>query len=100
MLTNNDLKKIQKLMADSLGDFFDKVLRPYVDNQFKENDEDHEEIFRKLRRNQKEHDEMFVRLGRNDKDHKRIFVRLDQIEEKVDGHEKRIKNLEKLSELS
>lgn len=93
MLARDDLGQIQKMITTSLGDFFEKVLAPYlqgefdkIDNQFKENGEDHDDIFRKLDQNQKEHDEMFVRL--------------DRIENKVDGHERRIKKLEKTLQTS
>ena len=99
MLTKNDLKAISQLFdgafdrkfakafSNGIGEFFEKILAPYlqgefdkIDNQFKENSEDHDDIFRKLDQNQKEHDEMFVRF--------------DRIENKVDGHERRIRALE------
>ena len=86
-------KKFAKAFSQGIGDFFEKVLAPYlqgefdkIDNQFRENSEDHDDIFRKLDQNQKEHDE--------------TFVRLDRIENKVDGHEKRIKKLEKTFQTS
>ena len=112
MLNKSDLKaigvvfdeafdrKFAKALSRGLGDFFDHVIVPYFDARLKENDEDHDEIFRKLDRNQEEHDEMFVRLDQNEKDHKKIFVKLDLIEEKVDGHETRIKKLEKTFQTS
>lgn len=85
-MKKSDIQQIQKMLASTLGDFFDKVLKPYVDSQFKENDEDHDTIFRKLDQNQREHD--------------RMFVRFDRLEEKVDGHESRIKKIEKTLQTS
>ena len=86
MLTKKDLEQIQKMMSNSLGDFFDKIIVPYFDVKFKENDEDHDDIFRKLDKNRNEHD--------------RMFIKLDSIEKKVDGHEKRVKTLEKTLQTS
>lgn len=86
MFTKDDLGQIQKMITNSLVEFFDKVLKPYVDNQFKENSEDHDDIFRKLDQNQKEHD--------------RMFARFDGLEDKVDGHDRRIKKLEKTLQAS
>lgn len=87
MLSRKDLQEIESLIVKNvthiLGEFFEKSLAPYLDKQFKENDYDHEEIFR--------------RLGKNDLEHERMFEKLNTIESKVDGHEKRIKKLEKVA---
>lgn len=81
-----DENKIEEKVAKVLSNFFHETLMPYLEGKFKENDEDHEQIFRKLDRNQEEHD--------------RIFEKLDGIEEKLVGHEKRIKKLEVVSAIS
>ena len=93
MLTKDDLSQIQEMTSNSLGEFFDKVLEPYfsgefgrIDKRLQENDEDHDDMFRKLDQNQDQHDQMFVKL--------------DSIEKKVDGHERKIKKLEKTLQTS
>lgn len=98
MLNKSDLKAIKgvfdeafdrkfaKAFSNSIGEFFDHIMVPYFDARFKESEEDHDDIFRKLDRNQEEHDQMFVKL--------------DSIEKKVDGHDPRIKKIEKTLQVS
>ena len=85
-MKKTDDESIQKTISKSLGDFFDKILVPYLDAKFKVHDEDHDEVIMKLDHNQKEHDQ--------------ILVKLESIENKVDGHQSRIKKLEKTLQTS
>lgn len=70
MLTKKDVKDI---MIDSLGEFFEGVMVPYMDHE-------HEE-------NRKEHDAIKLELGE----------KIDLINEHLKNHEKRISRLEDAS---
>ncbi len=70
MLTKKDNKNIKAMIADSLGEFFENVLAPYLD--------------RERRENQKEHEEIKLELG----------DKIDLINEHLKDHEKRISKLE------
>ena len=67
MLTKKDVKNI---IVDSLGEFFQDVLAPYLDREHKENEKQHEKI----------------KLELGDK--------IDSINEHIKDHEKRISKLE------
>lgn len=77
MLTKDDLKQIKTLIAESFGDFFNNDLAPYLSKKFKESEEDHEELTR--------------RLDKNDLGHEAIIDKLNKIELKVGAHELEIK---------
>ncbi len=104
MLTQKDVKDI---VINALGDFFENVLAPYLDREHKENQKEHEEIRAIL----KSHDKRFDtqdkdldsiqrKLEKNEDDHEEIFDKLEDINQKVNGHEKRIKKLEVSSGLN
>ena len=67
MLTKKDVKNI---IVDSLEEFFQDVLAPYLDREHKEN--------------QKQHEEIKLELG----------DKIDSINEHIKDHEKRISKLE------
>ena len=67
MLTKKDVRNI---IVDSLGEFFENVLAPYLDREHKEN--------------QKEHEEIKLELG----------DKIDSINEHLKDHKKRISKLE------
>lgn len=83
MLDKKDLKRVEDIVANVLSEFFHKVLAPYLDEKFKENDDDHERIFRKLDRNEDQHDE--------------ILQDQDKIEKVIKDHERRIKRVETIT---
>lgn len=49
MLDKSDKKEIREMMVDVLGEFFDDVLSPYLDNEHKENQMEHAETRRFLK---------------------------------------------------
>ena len=97
MLTKDDLKKIEEMIAKSISELFNEILAPYFDEKFgainkrfddhdkrfDENESDHDKIFRALERNRDEHDEMYQKL--------------DEIGGHIKDHGKRIKKLESLT---
>lgn len=72
MLTKKDVKEI---MVGSLSEFFEKVLAPYLDNEHKEN--------------QGEHDKTRIELG----------DKIDLANEHLRDHEKRISKLEEVAHI-
>lgn len=52
MLTKQDLNAIEKLIqknsSNALSEFFEKVLAPYLDEEHKQNQKEHEEIKEKI----------------------------------------------------
>lgn len=94
MLTKQDIKTVQNLIAESLADFFHGTLAPYLEEKFKQNDDEHKKIFKMLDKNDKDHDRIFRKLEQNQDGHDEMFQRLDRIEGHVKNHEKRIKRLE------
>ena len=70
MLTKKDVRGIKDMMVDTLGEFFENVLAPYLDREHKEN--------------QKQHEEIKLELG----------DKIDSINEHIKDHEKRISKLE------
>ena len=70
MLTKKDVRDIKDMMVDTLGEFFENVLAPYLDREHKEN--------------QKEHKEIKLELG----------DKIDLINEHLKDHKKRISKLE------
>ena len=72
MLTKKDVKDI---ISNSLGEFFETVLVPYLDREHKEN--------------QKEHEEIKMELG----------DKIDLVKEYLKDHEKRISKLEDTANL-
>ena len=91
MLDKEDVKTIQDTIANSLEDFFENVLAPYLDKMTKKLDE-HAEL---LKENTSDHDTFLRKLDANELQHDRILVKLDGIENGVKDHDKRIKRLEK-----
>ena len=75
MLTKKDNKNIKTMIVDSLGEFFQSVLVPYLDSEHKEN--------------QKEHEEIKMELG----------DKIDLVKEYLKDHEKRISKLEDTANL-
>ncbi len=104
------MKQMQNVVGESLSEFLDEALAPYLDRKFKENEEAHKEIFRRLDANDADHTEIFARFDENDKDHDKMFRSLERNRNEHDEvfvkqaetdkilrtHDKRLKHLESI----
>lgn len=72
MLRKKDVKDV---VVDALGEFFESVLAPYLDREYKEN--------------QKEHEEIKIELG----------DKIDLINDHLKDHKKKISKLEHASNM-
>ncbi len=117
MLDIKDLKDIKVIVQDSLKEFFETVILPY----FEHNEDDHKEIKHQLKQHGEllekhgellekhgelleKHDvgldKIYRKLEKNEDDHEEIFDKLENINQNVNGYEKRIKKLEVFSGLN
>lgn len=83
--------KSEQKMMDLLSEFCDTFISPNIDRF----DNNFSEIKRRFDDQERETDSMQRKLDRNQVEHDEMFEQLDQIESKVDGHEGRIKKIEK-----
>ena len=94
MLDKNDIKQIKNVVGESLSEFLDEALAPYLERKFKENDEAHKDIVARFDENDKDHDKMFRAMEKNTNEHEDIFVKQAEIDKTLRTHDKRLKQLE------
>lgn len=109
MLTKNDLSQIGRVVEDKVGkvvedrmrdamvDFYEQVIFPfpYFDERLNETNKKVDFLTEEVTEIKEDVGDLVIKSNQNTREHDRIFVKLDSIEKKVDGHERRIKHLEK-----
>lgn len=83
MLDKKDIKTIQDIVTDSLAEFLEKGLGPYLD-----------QITGRLEHLENDDDTFLRKLEVNELQHGEILKKLEDIETDVKDHWKRIKRLE------
>ena len=104
MLTKDDIKQIEEMIAKTISETFNGMLFPYLEEKFQAIDkrfDDHDKRFdahdKRFDDNDKEHDRIFRALEINRDEHDQMFQKLDEIESHVKDHGKRIKRLESIT---
>lgn len=88
-------KSIKDTMIDAISEFYEGVMFPYMDGRFTSIEDRLENVEVDVKDLKEDMDDVQRKLYQNQKDHDEMFVRFDRIENKVDGHERRIKKIEK-----
>lgn len=87
-------------MMDVMTEFYEGVIFPHFDERLNETNEKLGLVAEEVKDIKEDVSDLVIKSNQNTCEHDRMFVRFDQIEEKVDGHEGRIKKLEKTLQTS
>lgn len=90
MLDKKDFKQIQEIVNGSLFEFWDKVIVPYFEKESDKNEKQFKEIKEDI-------GDINRKLDRNTSDHDKMFEKFDSMEKRIEDHEKKIKNLERIT---